>query len=144
MKVGDKIPANFVAAVRRLYPDASFASDVVLYDPADGTGAVLAAWRIPDKQPPTVDEIAAALALPPIVIVSPLEFRRLFTQAERIAITQAGYTDAQVRVFLDDAAAADEINLSHDEVTTGVAYLQATGLVTADRAAAVLAGTPPT
>jgi hypothetical protein len=54
---------NFIAAVGRLYPNASFATDVIIQDNADGNGPFLAAWNLPGS-PPTDAQIAAAMLLP--------------------------------------------------------------------------------
>ena len=79
---------------------------------------------------------------PPITAVSSLVFRQLFTDAERIAITQAGQTNVQIRAFLDDESAADTVHLSDPEVTAGLAMCVTLGLLTQDRADQILAGTP--
>jgi hypothetical protein len=52
-------------AIRRLHPGVNFARDVIVYDPADGTGPVLQAWNLPGS-PPTDAEIAAVMAAPVI------------------------------------------------------------------------------
>lgn len=70
-------------------------------------------------------------------------FRALFTPAEKAAITAAGASDVNVRVFMDDADAADAIDLKSAAVAQGIGYLVAKGLLTQDRATVVLAGTQP-
>jgi hypothetical protein len=80
--------------------------------------------------------------LPSAPVVDALAFRRLFTPAERLAITEAGYTDPMVRMFMDDAAAAGALHLDHPDVTAGLAYMQSRGLLTAERVAAIKAGAP--
>jgi hypothetical protein len=80
---------------------------------------------------------------PPITAVSSLVFRQLFTDAERMAITQAGETNAQIRAFLDDESAAGTVHLDNPEVTTGLGMCVTLGLLTQDRLDQILAGTPP-
>jgi hypothetical protein len=55
---------NFAAAVARLYPSASFQTDVIIEDHSDGRGPQLIAWRIPNSSPPTDDQIATIMATP--------------------------------------------------------------------------------
>lgn len=76
----------------------------------------------------------------PAPIIPAIDFRRLFTPAEQQAITQAGMSNVQLRVWLDDAAAAGNVNLADLEVTGGIAQLVAFGLLTQERANAILAG----
>jgi len=80
---------------------------------------------------------------PAITAVSSLVFRQLFTDAERMAITQAGETNAQIRAFLDDESAAGTVHLDNPEVTTGLGVCVTLGLLTQDRLDQILAGTPP-
>jgi len=79
----------------------------------------------------------------PVTSVTALAFRQLFTPAERVAVTKAGFTDANVRVFIDDAAAAGTVDLTATETQQGMMYLQKLGLITGPRAAAILAAQPP-
>jgi hypothetical protein len=81
--------------------------------------------------------------LPPITVVSSLQFRRLFTDAERVAITQAGQTNAQIRAFMDDESAAGIVHLDDPEVTSGLGACVTLALLTQDRMDQILAGTPP-
>jgi hypothetical protein len=80
---------------------------------------------------------------PPITMVSSLQFRQLFTDAERIAITQSGQTNAQIRAFMDDESAAGIVHLDDPEVTSGLGACVTLGLLTPDRMNQILAGTPP-
>jgi hypothetical protein len=80
---------------------------------------------------------------PPITVVSSLDFRKLFTDAERQAITQAGETNVQIRAFMDDESAAGVVHLSEPEVTTGIGMCVILSLLTQDRADQILAGKPP-
>jgi len=90
----------------------------------------------------TVQAIADPLP-PPITAVSSLVFRQLFTDAERIAITQSGQTNAQIRAFMDDESAAGVVPLGDPEVTSGLAACVTLALLTQDRMNQILAGTPP-
>ncbi len=70
-------------------------------------------------------------------------FRRLFTQAERLAITAAARSDDLVWMFMDDAAAAPMLQLDHRDVTQGLDYLVASGVITRARADTIKAGQAP-
>ena len=91
----------------------------------------------------TVQTVADPPPPPPITVVSSLQFRQLFTDAERIAITQSGQTNAQIRAFMDDESAAGVVPLSDPEVTSGLAACVTLALLTQDRMNQILAGTPP-
>jgi hypothetical protein len=80
---------------------------------------------------------------PPVTVISSLDFRQLFTTAERVAITEAAQTNTAIRVFIDDESAAGIVHLSDPEVTTGIAMCVTLGLLTQARASQILAGTPP-
>jgi hypothetical protein len=80
---------------------------------------------------------------PPITVVSSLQFRQLFTDAERVAITQAGQTNVQIRAFMDDESAAGIVHLDDPEVTSGLGACVTLALLTQDRMDQILAGTPP-
>jgi hypothetical protein len=82
-------------------------------------------------------------ALPDPIVVDALAFRRLFTQAERLAITAAARTDDTVRMFMDHAAAAAMLQLDHPDVAQGLDYLVASGIITRARADAIKAGRAP-
>jgi hypothetical protein len=68
----------------------------------------------------TVQTVADPPPPPPITVVSSLQFRQLFTDAERIAITQSGQSNAQIRAFIDDESAAGSVHLDDPEVTSGL------------------------
>ena len=89
----------------------------------------------------TYDVIDAPAPRPPVV--TSLQFRHLFTQAETVAITTAGQTDIQVRIFTDEAAAAGTVDLGAAAVIQGVAYLVAKNIITQDRADQILKGVSP-
>jgi hypothetical protein len=78
---------------------------------------------------------------PSPAIFTPLQFVYLFTQPEQLAI--AASTDPQVKLFLTMGAAAKEIDLSSELTINGVNYLASQGLITSERAAAILASSAP-
>lgn len=89
---------------------------------------------------------ARPAAVPPRII-SPLDFARLFTQQERIAIrTRRAAADA-VAAVIDDWYAllelAGTVNLDHPDVAAGLTYMVAQGLLEDARRTAILAGTLP-
>jgi len=89
----------------------------------------------------TYDVIDAPPPKPPVV--TSLQFRHLFTPTEAVAITTAGQSDVQIRVFMDEASAAGTVDLGVDEVKQGVAYLVAKNIITQDRAGQILKGVSP-
>ena len=79
---------NFVEAVRRLFPNASFTRDVILQDNADGNGPFLAKWNLPGS-PPTDTDIANAMAgpRPDADVTGPINmavFKVMFNHENRI------------------------------------------------------------
>lgn len=71
-------------------------------------------------------------------IITPLEFRARFTDGERLGVTMAGMQSADMRMWLDDLAAAQEVNLDDARTQAGVAVLVAYGLLSEERAGEVL------
>lgn len=67
-----------------------------------------------------------------------LAFRKRFTTAEKTAIYNAAKTDVLIQVFLDDVNAAESIDTTDADTVAGIGYLQANGLLTAERASAIL------
>jgi hypothetical protein len=86
----------------------------------------------PDPPPP-----------PPVDELNKVDFLRLFTQAERIAIRQA----AKVNLVVEDYQAmldnAEVIHLSDPDIQAGVPLLEGAGLIGPGRAAQILAGESP-
>jgi hypothetical protein len=80
---------------------------------------------------------------PPLTVMSSLQFRQLFTAAERLAITQSGETNAQIRAFMDDESAAGIVHLDDPEVTTGLGACVTLGLLTQVRMTEILTGAAP-
>lgn len=92
----------------------------------------------------TVQEVADPPPPPPTApVVSPRQFRQLFTSEETLAITTAAQSNVQLRMFLDDEAAAEQVHLDDPEVMAGLNALVSANLLTQDRANAILAGQPP-
>lgn len=84
--------------------------------------------------------------MPPFVPdeLNKIDFARLFTQAERIAIDNAGASNAYVRDYnrlLD--MAPPKVRLSDPDLQTGVVLLEFGGLIGVGRAAQILAGQAP-
>lgn len=85
--------------------------------------------------------IFAANDAPPIgTRVSRLEFRNRMTLAEKEAIYTAALTSARLRVFLDDLAAVQTMDMAAAQTIAGVQSLEDAGLIAPGRAAEILAG----
>jgi hypothetical protein len=113
------VTANSVAAVTALG-----------FTAVNGTGAVIGdTWS------------GSAFAPPPAPVKewpNPLDFMREFTLAEEGAIRAAGKTDATVDVLLARLSAAPCVIASDDLLVTGMNYLVAQGLLSAERKAQIL------
>jgi hypothetical protein len=72
-----------------------------------------------------------------------LQFQELFTPAENVAIITAAGGNPQIMLWLLEAASSPLIILSDPRVIGGVDGLVAAGLLTSDRAAAILANQQP-
>lgn len=84
-------------------------------------------------------QVAGAPAPSPAGTLDFLAFMALFTAAEQTAIVNA--TDPKIKLFCLMASGAGEVQLGNAEVVTGINYLETAGILTAGRAAQVLAGT---
>ena len=69
----------------------------------------------------------------------PLDFLNLFTEAEQLAVVQAGLANAAVKLWYDKALAATFITRDDPQVEGGLQALVDAGLLTEQRKAAVLA-----
>lgn len=78
---------------------------------------------------------------PPPATFTPLQFLSLFTQGEQLHI--AASNDPQVRLIVAMAMGAQGVDLADQKTITGVNYLASQGLITAQRAAEILASTAP-
>lgn len=95
----------------------------------------------------TVAPYVAPPAPPPTLTF--LQFMALFTAAEQTAIFAS--TDTQTKMFVTMAAGSGGLQLTNSEVITGINYLATAttatppgpGLITAARAAQILANDPP-
>ena len=75
---------------------------------------------------------------PQVRRVSRLAFRNRFTDAEKLAIYTAAESSAQIRVWLDDLAAAEFVDLDYGATVAGVQALEVAGIIGAGRAAEIL------
>lgn len=75
--------------------------------------------------------------------VTPVEFKMLFTSAERIAIKDARATDPVVDDYFDivEDPRLQVVDLGLRSVQEGIHYLQTIGILTEDRVSQILAGT---
>ena len=67
-----------------------------------------------------------------------LQFRKRFTDAEKIAVYEAAVTSAALRVFIDDIQSAEFVDLEDVDVIAGVELLTENGLISETRAAEIL------
>jgi len=86
----------------------------------------------PDPPPP-----------PPVDELNKVDFLRLFTQAERIAIRAAAKVNPVVEDYEDMLNKAPTIRLSDPDIQAGVPLLEGVGLIDPGRAAQILAGESP-
>lgn len=92
-------------------------------------------WNAPVIPEPVVVE-------PLIPIISPVEFKLLFTPQERLAIKAEQANDAildDLFSIIDDPR-LKEINLNLESNKAVMEYLQSKGLITADRKAEIMTG----
>jgi len=81
--------------------------------------------------PPVVDEL------------NKIDFLRLFTQAERIAIREAAADNPLISDYQHMLDAATVVRLSDPDIQTGVPLLELGGLIGMGRTAQILAGVAP-
>jgi hypothetical protein len=123
--------------VELYHPDvAAFYTTQVPDDAANGDG-----WmdgQIVKPEPPSPAEPFAPT--PPKV--SPVEFKLLFTSAERLAIKAARATDPVVDDFFDivDDPRLTEVDLALQSTQNGLAYLVNQSLLSEERKAIILTG----
>lgn len=87
----------------------------------------------PDPPPPP----------PPSRVLNKVDFARLFTQAERIAIDEAAKINPVVRDYDRMLNLAPNANLDDPDIQAGVPLLEAAQLIGPGRAAQILAGEVP-
>ena len=128
----------------------------------DATGRVISEWQGGDEQDlaPVVGRTHRAvtgeasysgrrwngtafepIVPPPVRTISPLDFARLFTQAEDEAIDAS--IDTAVKFLRRRLNLATTVNLDHADVVNGTLLLVSKGLLTSARRTAILAGIVP-
>lgn len=83
----------------------------------------------------------APIVAPVQPIISFLQFMALFSPTEQAAIVNS--TDTQIKLFILMATGSGGMRLTDAPVIQGVNYAVSIGLLTSQRAAQILAGTPP-
>ena len=121
------------------HPDVAKLYSVVVPD----TAASGDAWDGSTLTKPTPPAPPAPVVAPKVV--SPLEFKLLFTSTERIAIKDLTATDKAVAdwygIIEDPRLTA--VHLGGKSTAMALGYLEALQILTADRKAAILAGEEP-
>ena len=72
-------------------------------------------------------------------ILTRLEFRNLFTMAEKIALCTETKNDPIIQIFMDDVNAAVEIDLRYPALKDGLMYIVSKGIITSERMDSILA-----
>ena len=80
---------------------------------------------------------------PPVDELNKVDFLRLFTQAERIAIRQAATAYPTIADYQNLLDATDRPRLSDPDMQMGIPLLELGGLLNPGRAAQILAGVRP-
>ena len=70
--------------------------------------------------------------------ITKLSFRNRFTDAEKLALYTAAESSIQLRIYLDDLAAAEFVDLDYPATVAGVQALEQAGIIGAGRAAQIL------
>jgi len=104
--------------------------DVSGYNPAPSVGAQF-------------DGVSAIIGGTANMKITKLSFSERFTLAEAVAIQNAAATNLTLQVLQQRQALATYIDLGRSDTQSGVEYLVSLGLLTQDRATAILT-TPPT
>lgn len=121
-------------------PDNSFHPDIAReFEPVpdnvkQGWVRIDGVWSAPAPTPQPV---------PVYPTVTPVEFKMLFTSAERIAIKEARATDPVIDDYFDivEDPRLQVVDLGLHSVREGIHYLQTIGILTEDRVSQILAGT---
>ena len=87
--------------------------------------------------------VAPAPVVPPPVTLTPLMFMALLTPAEETAIATAALQNASVLLWLVKTSGASYVSLGDPATIAGVDAMVAAGLITAARAAQILANQAP-
>jgi hypothetical protein len=80
---------------------------------------------------------------PPVDELHKVDFLRLFTQAERMAIREAAADNPLIADYQHMLDAATVVRLSDPDIQTGVPLLELGGLIGMGRTAQILAGVAP-
>lgn len=75
---------------------------------------------------------------PVLPYITRLAFRSRLTNEEKVAVYTAAETNVQLKVFLDDLAAATYVDLTRPDTIAGVTFLETAGLLATGRAAEIL------
>lgn len=81
-------------------------------------------WGLPDTPPPEP---------PPSRILTRLEFRNRFTMAEKVAIYNAANSNVEIKIWLDDLACAESVDLFDPQTQQSLEALVQSGLLTEQR-----------
>lgn len=76
-------------------------------------------------------------------VLTRLAFRNRFTPAEKVALYTAAESSAQIKIYLDDLAAATFVDPERPDTIAGVQALEAATIIGPGRAAEIL-GAPVT
>lgn len=108
---------------------------------------------ITQKAPIQIGTPTAVHTVTPVVNpieITKFQFRKLFSQAERVTIdnieysqTYSGIIKATVASFQKDMEVSNVVALNSVDVIAGINFLVSIGLLTAPRAARILANQPP-
>lgn len=71
-------------------------------------------------------------------VLTRLAFRNRFTPAEKVALYTAAESSAQIKIYLDDLAAATFVDPERPDTIAGVQALETAGVIGAGRAAEIL------
>jgi phosphoglycerate-specific signal transduction histidine kinase len=73
--------------------------------------------------------------------ITKLAFRNRFTNAEKLALYTAAESNVQLKVFLDDLAAATFVDLTRPDTIAGINFLETVSLLAEGRAVKILDST---
>lgn len=115
----------------------------ILNDQGDTVNRILADQAFVDEHYPDryrlVEETPNTNPEPEPVVLTVLQLRRLFTLAEKVALEEAIKNgNSAVKVFMDDLAAADFVDLSDPLVIEGIQFLAQHEFLTQARADQIL------
>lgn len=102
-------------------------------------------WVILPERPVNTEIVNLELEIAPesAVVLNKVDFLRLFTQTERIAIKAASKVNPIIEDYQYMLDNSNTILLSDPDIQSGVPLLEAAGLIGLGRAVQILAGQPP-